>query len=192
LSSTWDETVGNNDENRMQKLRDAFSFIRLKPGATVIDAGCGTGILFPFIEERIGAEGKLIAVDAAGNMIEEAKKKHAAYANVQYIASTLEHLVLPHNIADAIICFAVFPHIEDKSAALMQCRRLLKENGALYIFHLSDTESLNAFHHTLDAPVRNDTMPHRSELESLFSLTGFIMARYIDQPELNFIEANAV
>ncbi len=186
ISARWDDIAGN-DEKRFMKLRDAFSLIALEPNATVLDAGCGTGVLFPLIRERIGHKGHIIAVDASDKMIEEAKKRHGD--DIRYIAAPLESADIPRASVDAILMFAVFPHIEDKRAALLQCHHLLKTNGRLYIFHLSDTQSLNAFHRGLDAPVRHDVMPNREELETLFTQTGFTMARYIDQPKLNFIEA---
>lgn len=191
LSNRWDEVVGN-DAARKTKLREVFSSIALGKGATVIDVGCGTGILFPFIEERVGAEGTIIALDAAPEMIEEAKRKHAHFQNIRYVASTLENAELAPNCADVILCFAVFPHIENKTAALSKCRSALKENGTLYIFHLADTKTLNEFHQSLNAPVKGDIMPGKEELDAMLTHAGFHMVRYIDKAELNFVEAHVL
>ena len=40
----------------------------LRRGDTVIDAGCGTGLCFAAVQERIGPEGTLVGVDAAPEM----------------------------------------------------------------------------------------------------------------------------
>src|SRR6185369_7501173 len=42
----------------------------LRPGDTVIDAGCGTGLCFAAIQERIGPGGTIVGVDAAPEMLE--------------------------------------------------------------------------------------------------------------------------
>ncbi len=34
-----------------------------KSGDTIVEIGCGTGMNFPLLEERIGAEGRIIGVD---------------------------------------------------------------------------------------------------------------------------------
>ncbi len=186
LSKNWDELAGNNNE-RILKIRDVFSMIELKSGANVMDVGCGTGILFPIIHDYIGNTGTIFAVDTSSKMIEEAGKRNADIKNIKYIISPLEEVNIPENSIDVIICFAVFPHIEDKQKALLQCRMLLNQTGALYIFHLADTKSLNELHHNLNGPVSRDYMPYKDELEILFLKTGFAMKQYIDKPELNFI-----
>jgi len=186
LSANWDEVVGN-DEARIQKLRNVFSMINIHNGDTVIDVGCGTGVLFTMIEERIGPQGTLIAVDTSDKMIEEAKKRYAHFNNIKYVVGPLEEISLPHQSINVILCFAVFPHIEDQLMALKKCHNFLTVDGSLYIFHLSDTKSLNEFHHNLNAPVSRDHMPIREELEEMLKKTGFILIKYIDEPELNFV-----
>lgn len=190
LSKNWDKVVGN-DENRIQKIKNIFEMIDITSGACVMDVGCGTGVLFPIIEDYIGSQGTLIAVDTSDKMIEEAKKRYKRFANIHYIVAPLEEITLLDKSIDVVLCFAVFPHIEDKLTALKKCHDCLKNNGSLYIFHLSDTKTLNEFHHNLNAPVSRDYMPYREELDTMLKDAGFIMKRYIDQPELNFIHAIA-
>lgn len=186
LSANWDEVVGN-DQLRIQKLRNVFSLININPSDTVMDVGCGTGVLFTLIQERIGPQGTLIAVDTSDKMIEVAKKRYANFNNITYAVGPLEEITLPDKSINVILCFAVFPHIEDKQMALKKCYNFLTVDGSLYIFHLSDTKSLNEFHHNLNAPVSRDYMPNRNELEEIIQKTGFIIMQYIDEPELNFI-----
>ncbi|HQL43050.1 MAG: class I SAM-dependent methyltransferase [Spirochaetes bacterium] len=188
LSKSWD-AISSNDEARIKKLTSVFSWMNIKKGDTVLDAGCGTGILFPIIEDYIGSTGRLIALDASSGMIEVAQSKYKHFNNIIYIAVPLENIVMALQSVNVIICFAVFPHIEDKLLALKKCHDLLADDGSLYIFHLSDTKTLNEFHSNLNAPVSKDFMPYKDELEQLLLDAGFFMKHYIDEPELNFIHA---
>ena len=187
LGPRWDEIVGN-DKSKLSKLNDVFKLIPLKPGDTVLDVGCGNGVLFRIIEEKIGSEGRLYAVDPAGSMIERARLLHRDYHNITYAVGLIEEVSLPESEFDGILCFSVFPHLEDKREALRIMRGFLKEGGAIYIFHLSDTRTLNEFHGSLDAPVRHDCLPDRDEMIEIVRETGFTLVSYIDRPGLNFIE----
>ncbi len=89
LSKNWDEVVGN-DANRIEKIKNVFGMIDITYGACVMDVGCGTGVLFPIIEDYIGSQGTLIAVDTSDKMIEEAKDRYKRFTNIHYIVTPLE------------------------------------------------------------------------------------------------------
>jgi SAM-dependent methyltransferase len=77
----------------------------LRPGDTVIDAGCGTGLCFAAVQERIGPDGVLVGVDAAPDMLEIAAERVAAegWSNVVLTCGSLETAELP--VADhALFC----------------------------------------------------------------------------------------
>ena len=188
LGQDWDNIVGNNDE-RIRELADLLKIIGPADGDVVVDVGCGNGVLIPLIEPYIGGEGKIIAVDAAAGMIEAAERKHGHFGNIDFRVGLIEDIDIPENHADLILCFAVFPHIDDKEASLHRFREILKPDGELYIFHVIDTRSLNEFHGSLDAPVKQDRMPEREELSRMLENSSFHMDTYIDRTGLNLVRA---
>lgn len=54
--------------------RKAVEALCLKPGATVLDLGCGSGLNFELILEKIGVDGTLIGVDFSQKMLDRARK----------------------------------------------------------------------------------------------------------------------
>jgi ubiquinone/menaquinone biosynthesis C-methylase UbiE len=188
LGHRWDQVVGNNAE-RQNEIRNIFKMIRLRPGDRVLDVGCGNGVLFRAIEESVGVNGSITALDAAPAMLEKAKELHAEYSNIKYVAGTIEDMDIAHVPYDAVLCFAVFPHIEDKVRALNILRGSIKPDGRLYLFHLSDTKSLNRFHKNLDSPVKGDVLPEKDELVDMLQRSGFSVITYIDRDGLNFTES---
>lgn len=188
MGHDWDNIVGNDDE-RIQAITEVFEMIDLHEGSLVLDVGTGNGVLLPIIESYAGPRGKIFAVDAAPGMIERAIQKHGHYGNITFMVGSVETVELPEKQVDVILCFAVFPHIDDKAAALRRFSKILKPGGALYIFHMSDTRSLNEFHGSLDAPVKGDHMPERDELETMLLEASFTLDQYIDRTGLNFVKA---
>lgn len=187
LGSHWDEHVGNNAE-RLTAIARVFDDIALAEGGSVLDVGCGNGVLFRLILERIGPGGSLTAVDSSPVMLERAKRLHAGLDNITYVSGIVERIDSFNTMFDTIICFSVFPHIDDKISALVKFRKTIRPSGRLYIFHLSDTGSLNSFHHGLESPVHSDVMPFHDELVGMASESGFALITYVDRPGLNFIE----
>jgi len=88
----------------------------LRPGDTVIDAGCGTGLCFAAVQERIGPDGVLVGVDAAPDMLDVAADRVAAegWSNVVLTCGSLETAELP--VADHALFCAVHDILQSGSA----------------------------------------------------------------------------
>lgn len=50
----------------------------LRPGEQVVDVGCGTGLSFPLLRERVGAAGTIVGIDRSARMLEQARRRAAA------------------------------------------------------------------------------------------------------------------
>jgi demethylmenaquinone methyltransferase/2-methoxy-6-polyprenyl-1,4-benzoquinol methylase len=84
---------------------------------------------------------------------------------------------------DAVVCFGLFPHIEDKKAALKEINRVLKPEGKLIIAHALSSDEIETHHHRAhDTIVAHDVLPHRAEMKWLLKETGFTGVKIIDEP----------
>jgi demethylmenaquinone methyltransferase/2-methoxy-6-polyprenyl-1,4-benzoquinol methylase len=55
----------------------AIELLDPPPGATVLDIGCGTGLSFASLLQRIGAAGRIVGVDASPDMLAQARRRVA-------------------------------------------------------------------------------------------------------------------
>ncbi|WP_070380216.1 class I SAM-dependent methyltransferase [Rhodococcus sp. WMMA185] len=65
----------------------AIDLLALKPGENVLDLGCGTGLNFSHIQQRIGPTGSITAVDASAHMLDQARRRtrSAGWNNVSFV-----------------------------------------------------------------------------------------------------------
>lgn len=94
-----------------------------KPGDTVVEIGCGTGMNFPLLEARIGERGKIIGVDLSEAMLERAaaRIRAAGWTNVQLVHAAAADYVFPDGV-DGIIATGVLTYEPDYDRVI--------ENGA--------------------------------------------------------------
>src|SRR6201989_2825180 len=63
--------------------RRAVQALGLRPGHSVIDIACGTGLNFPLIEEAIGPDGRIVGVDLTDAMLARARDRIATKPRTQ-------------------------------------------------------------------------------------------------------------
>jgi demethylmenaquinone methyltransferase/2-methoxy-6-polyprenyl-1,4-benzoquinol methylase len=104
----------------------------LRRGDVVLDVGCGTGLCFPFLLERVGPAGLVVGVDAAPEMLEIAAERASAHGwrNVELVESAIEDAVLP--TADHALFCAVHDILQSAAAldhVLAHVRRGIAAGG---------------------------------------------------------------
>ncbi len=156
-----------------------FAILPLKPGDRVLDVGCGTGVLIPFILERIKAAGKLIELDFSQQMIAHNRRFHEAQ-NIDFIVSDAEQAPLDEACCDVVICFSCFPHFHDKAMALGTLTRILKPQGTFVVAHFGSAEEINRHHESCRA-VMHDHLPDETEVRALFQKAGLSIERFTDE-----------
>jgi SAM-dependent methyltransferase len=77
--------------------RAAIERLELRPGETVLDIACGTGINLSALARRVGANGRVIGVDLSPDMlaIARARATGTGLANVTLVQSAIEDAELP-------------------------------------------------------------------------------------------------
>jgi ubiquinone/menaquinone biosynthesis C-methylase UbiE len=109
--------------------------LKLKPGSTVLDVGCGTGASALPAAEAVGPGGKVTGVDLAEKLLEQARAKAAQrhLQNVTFLLGDMTNLGFPDNHFDAIISvFSIF-FVSDMEALIRELWRMVKPGGKLAI-----------------------------------------------------------
>jgi demethylmenaquinone methyltransferase/2-methoxy-6-polyprenyl-1,4-benzoquinol methylase len=89
---------------RINRIRErAIAALGLRPGDTVLDAGCGTGWCLPRLAHAIGPAGRIVAFDPSPEMLAlAATRVPEGRARVDLLRASAEDVVLPLEV-DAIL-----------------------------------------------------------------------------------------
>ncbi|WP_425059973.1 2-methoxy-6-polyprenyl-1,4-benzoquinol methylase, mitochondrial [Sporomusa carbonis] len=183
IAADWDATRAADEE----KISRLVNMIGLGPGARVLDAGSGTGILLPFIKNITGSQGQITAVDFSAKMLAIAQAKYAGLGGIEFVVADIMSF-MTDNLYDAIVCFNFFPHIKDKHLFFQHMRNILVEKGILTIMHDLSREQVNAIHGGT-AAVQDDRLAAAATVCEWLTAAGYNVVNVIDGNDCYFIKA---
>jgi SAM-dependent methyltransferase len=107
----------------------------LQPGQTVLDVACGSGSSALPAAERVGPQGRVVAVDLAPMMLEIARHKahERGLQNIQFHQADMTELDYPEGQFDAVVCVLGIVFCPDMRKAIVELWRMLRPGGRLMI-----------------------------------------------------------
>ncbi len=117
-------------EEQEAKIRTAIGNFTLNPDSVVLDAGCGTGLLFKHVAEKTRV---LIGVDISKGILKEAKRKAKKLANVALILADLDKMPFPHQIFDTVFAVTTIQNLPDPTFTINEISRVSKSNSTIVI-----------------------------------------------------------
>lgn len=118
---------------RLQAVRE----LRLRPGDTVVDVACGTGLNFRMIQDAIGAEGRLIGIDLTDAMLAQAQDRIEAnrWTNVSLVQADAAEFVFPRRL-DAIVSTYALSQVPECAKVIEHGAAALSDGGRWVVLDL--------------------------------------------------------
>lgn len=119
----------------------AVELLRLKRGDCVIDLGCGTGLNFDLLVERIGPEGRLIGVDLSPEMLPGARKRaeRSGWNNIEFVQSDIAAYDFPEGL-NGVLSTGAFGYVTEYARVIEKASHALVKGGRLVIMDGKEPE----------------------------------------------------
>ena len=118
--------------------RDAYlDRLELRNAETLLDVGCGTGVVARAVALRQDFSGKIVAIDPSVALLAAAQR----FADIEQIGSSIEfrlgdaiHLEFAEGTFDRVIAHTTLSHVTDPASMVHELARVLAPGGMLTIF----------------------------------------------------------
>lgn len=115
----------------------AVETLAVQGSDSLLEAGCGRGVAIALIAPKL-TSGRILAVDRSATAIAAARARNKTWeasGKVAFLASVLADLAAGKDRYDKIFAINVNLFWVDPRAELAVVRKLLKEEGKLYLFY---------------------------------------------------------
>jgi len=123
-----------------------------KPGETVLDVACGTGVVARTAASMM-AQGRVIGLDLNSGMLDVARTVPSEGAPITWVEASAVSLPFPADSFDLVLCQLGLQFFPDQERALGEMRRVLLHSGriALSVYSgIERTPGADAFVRALD------------------------------------------
>ena len=106
--------------------------VPVQNGGSVLDVCTGTATLLPYLQAKVGAEGRVVGVDFSRGMLRVAQGKTRSFPNVHLVEGDAGRLPFVDACFEAVTCSHAFYEIKGdaQSWAIEEIRRVLRPKGA--------------------------------------------------------------
>ena len=104
---------------------------------SVLDVGCGTGVVARTIARRAGFRGRITGIDLSPSLIATAQRlarSEASAERIDFRAGDSQSLELADASFDAVIAHTLISHVDHPQGVLEELTRVVKPGGTIGIF----------------------------------------------------------
>ncbi|WP_405861437.1 methyltransferase domain-containing protein [Streptomyces sp. NBC_00090] len=177
----------------------AVTELGLRPGDSVLDAGCGTGRALPPLRAAVGPSGTVLGADLTPEMLDEAARAGrggpgqgtrgdragqgaqappAGQDGGTLLLTDVGRLPVRDDALDAVFGAGLISHLADPVSDLRELARVVRSGGRLALFHPIGRAALAARHGRQITP---DDLRAEPRLRPVLAEAGWRLVSYVDE-----------
>ncbi len=117
-------------EEQTFKIEVALENIELWRESSILDLGCGTGILLPRIQGRAK---EIVGLDLSKNMLIEAKNSARHASNIYFVLADADCTPLRNDYYDIVLAITLLQNMPNPQRTLQETKRIAKPNASIVV-----------------------------------------------------------
>ena len=109
---------------------------------SVLDVGCGTGLMFSHVANQAEA---VVGVDISRKQLLKAREQAKSFSNVHLVHADADHLPVKGDYFMMVFAFTVLQNMPSPPETLRELKRAGKRGGSIVVSGLKKTFSLEVF-----------------------------------------------
>jgi ubiquinone/menaquinone biosynthesis C-methylase UbiE len=124
------------------KMKAALKHLMIKSSFAVLDLGCGTGLLFNFLNGKVKL---LIGLDLSLAVLKLAKKQASDVGKFSLVRADADYVPFRENIFHVVFAFTLLQNMPDPIRTLREIIRISKPYGKVVVTGLKKSFSWKEF-----------------------------------------------
>jgi len=115
-------------EEQEEKIKIALSKLSLEKENTILDVGCGTGLLFPHLAMRVRL---VVGLDISSPILAKAREKSKVYSNTTLVRGDADYMPFQNETFDTAFAITLLQNIPKPLRSLNEMKRVTKQNATI-------------------------------------------------------------
>ena len=128
------------------KIAAAMKSINLEKHNLILDVGCGTGLLFSYVANKVRM---VVGLDISRKILFQARAKAKKFQNVHLICADADNMSLKENIFDSAFAVTLIQNMPNPPESLNEIERVTREDAFIVITGLKKKFSIEVFEELL-------------------------------------------
>ena len=115
-------------EEQEAKIKAALTGFTLEKANIILDAGCGTGLLFPHVANKVRL---VVGVDVSASIVKQVKKRVEDHINTALIRADADFMPVPNGTFDVVFAVTLLQNMPNPFRTLDELKRVTKHNATI-------------------------------------------------------------
>jgi ubiquinone/menaquinone biosynthesis C-methylase UbiE len=133
-------------QEQTAKIEAALKGVKTEKDSLVLDAGCGTGLLFGYVAEKAEAT---VGLDISRRILVQARKRAQNLPNVDLILADADNMPLKEYIFSHVFAVTLIQNTPNPVKTLNEINRVAKDDATIVVTGLKKVFTLEGFEELL-------------------------------------------